>query len=290
MSILNKSKLSGAILFLITSTSALSAVTVRDIGVFGLYSHDLFQWDRKNEVSLENGRLDLSTIFDYDNGKRWKKGGNPKNGENAPVYSVTMDLVKAHKAFMAEAEGTNSEKFSIARKKTVALFKEMVEKSFSKITGEQFPQTGINADVVNEEQAAMRCLHDILPGHIKLYDRLFRKSLKVTDWKFTKTRLNDKELNQEVKFFDGSYDKEYLAIRIPVPFKNISINLRKLDKEFVEKFSDFDFEQIQLELKDIGTTNGSISQLEIYDTLLEMARKSICPAGSQWMDQSVECD
>ena len=62
MSILNKSKLSGAILFLITSTSALSAVTVRDIGVFGLYSHDLFQWDR-NEVSLENGRLDLSTIF-----------------------------------------------------------------------------------------------------------------------------------------------------------------------------------------------------------------------------------
>ena len=138
MSILNKSKLSGAILFLITSTSALSAVTVRDIGVFGLYSHDLFQWDRKNEVSLENGRLDLSTIFDYDNGKRWKKGGNPKNGENAPVYSVTMDLVKAHKAFMAEAEGTNSEKFSIARKKTVALFKEMVEKSFLKQQASNF--------------------------------------------------------------------------------------------------------------------------------------------------------
>ena len=62
-------------------------------------------------------------------------------------------------------------------------------------------------------------------GHIKLYNRLFRKSLKLTDWKFTKTRLNDMELDQEVKFFDGKYDEEYLAIRIPVPFQNISINL-----------------------------------------------------------------
>ena len=89
------------------------------------------------------------------------------------------------------------------------------------------------------------------------------------------------ELDQEVKFFDGKYDEEYLAIRIPVPFQNISINLRKLDKGFVEKFSDFDFEQIQLDLKDIGETNGSISQLEIYDTLLEMAMKSICPNGNK---------
>lgn len=290
MNIFSKAKLSGAILFLLASSSALSAVTVRDIGVFGLYSHDLFQWDRKNEVSLENGKLDLSTIFDYEDGKRWKKGGNTKNSENAPVYSVTMDLVAAHKTFMKEAEGSKEEKFAAARIKTVALFKSMVEKSFSKITGESFPSVGIDAEVVNEEQAAMRCLHDILPGHIKLYNRIFRKSLKVTDWKFTKTRLNKMELDQEVKFFDGQYDPEYLAIGIPVPFKNISINLRKLDKGFVEKFSDFDFEQIQLHLKEIGETDGNISQLEIYDTLLEMAMKSICPKGNKWIDQSIECD
>ena len=34
-----------------------------------------------------------------------EKGGNTKNSENAPVYSVTMDLVDAHKAFMKDAEG-----------------------------------------------------------------------------------------------------------------------------------------------------------------------------------------
>ena len=83
MKIFSKAKLSGAILFLITSTSALSAVTVRDIGVFGLYSHDLFQWDRKNEVSLENGKFGSSTIFDYENGKRWKR-------------VVTLKIAKMH--------------------------------------------------------------------------------------------------------------------------------------------------------------------------------------------------
>ena len=49
--------------------ASLPSVRVKDIGVIGLSSHDMFTWDRKSEVNLENGRLDLSTIFDYDSGK-----------------------------------------------------------------------------------------------------------------------------------------------------------------------------------------------------------------------------
>ena len=31
----------------------------------GLASHDLFQLDHRTQTDIENGRLDLSTIFDY---------------------------------------------------------------------------------------------------------------------------------------------------------------------------------------------------------------------------------
>ena len=31
---------------------------LRDIGIIGLMSHDLFSWDRVNEINTENGRLD----------------------------------------------------------------------------------------------------------------------------------------------------------------------------------------------------------------------------------------
>ena len=79
------------------SAQSREAVQVRDIGVLGLYSHDLFAWDRETESNTENSRLDLSTIFDWDNGARINKGGNPKNSENAPVYTITRNLVNFYK-------------------------------------------------------------------------------------------------------------------------------------------------------------------------------------------------
>ena len=39
----------------------------------------------KLKQTLKNERLDLSTIFDYEGGKRFSKGGNPKTGENSLV-------------------------------------------------------------------------------------------------------------------------------------------------------------------------------------------------------------
>ena len=83
----------------------------------------------------------------------------------------------------------------------------------------------------------------------------------MTDWKFTKTKLNDKELDQEISFFNGEYDSEYLAIKIP--FINKYVNLRALDKQFVEEFSDLDFEAIQAELKELSASGNKVSDLEI---------------------------
>mgnify|MGYP003683554949 CR=1 FL=1 len=95
---------------------------VHDIGVLGLYSHDLFAWDRDNEKNTENSRLDLSTIFDWEDGSRINKGGNPKNSENAPVYSITMKLVDYYKDQLKVVEGSKIEREALARKATVVLF------------------------------------------------------------------------------------------------------------------------------------------------------------------------
>ena len=282
-------KILSALFSLFLTTEMMGQVTVRDIGVVGLYSHDLFQWDREQEVSLENGLLDLSTIFDYEDGKRWKRGGNPKNSENAPVYSITMDLVDAYKDFLKNAEGSDAMKKEIARKQTVALFKSWVEKSFESITNRKFPSTGINSIVNNDEQAAMRCLHDVLPGRIDLYRRWDpRKTLKVTDWKFTRTRLNEKELDQTIPYFDGEYAPEYLAIQIP--FVNKKINLREADKKFVSRFSEIDFEFAQDQLKEVGLGKMKLQDLSLMPYLVEMAQKSICSDDNPWIDQTIECN
>lgn len=104
-------------LMLFVSTTAFAAKPhLRDIGVVGLMSHDIFAWDREKEVNTENGRLDLSTIFDWEGGARWKKGGNPKNAENSPVYTITMQLVAHYKSELKTLSPFE------ARKSTVAFF------------------------------------------------------------------------------------------------------------------------------------------------------------------------
>lgn len=260
---------------------AQASVLLKDIGVMGLASHDMFTWDRVNEVNLENGRLDLSTIFDYESGKRWKKGGNPKNAENAPVYTVTMNLVKSYKAFIKEGLSESD-----ARKATVKAFHHMVRESYSRMTGFHFPQSGLNESVTNTEQAAMRGLHDILPGRVKLFDRIGRRELNVTNVWFAKTRLNEKEMNQEIAFYNGDYDLEYQAIKIP--FSRKVINLKKVDAEFIDKFSPYSQDEMLSELKLMGEGKISSHDVKFMQHLKELFAKGICPVDDNWMPE-VSC-
>jgi len=120
------------VLALLLTTTAQAEVLLKDIGIIGLMSHDIFAWDHKTETNTENGRLDLSTIFDYEGGTRWKKGGNPKNGENSPVWTITMDLVEFYK------EEMKTKSAEVARKNTVIRFHGMIKESFVRITGLTF--------------------------------------------------------------------------------------------------------------------------------------------------------
>jgi glycogen debranching enzyme len=266
--------------FLILSLNAQAEVLLKDIGVIGLASHDLFTWDRVNEVNLENGRLDLSTIFDFDNGENWKKGGNPKNAENAPVYTITMSLVDNYRALLKVGMSPQN-----ARKEIVKSFHAMVKDSFERMIRLPFPEQGIDAQVTNIEQAAMRGLHDILPGRVKLFDRLGRKELNIANVWFAKTKLNMKELNQVIPDYNGDYDQEYQAIKIP--FSSKIINLKTIDAEFIDKFSPYRQDEMLQELILFGKEEISADQVSFMQHLTELFSKGICSLNNYWMPEKI---
>lgn len=263
------------------TVNAHATILLKDIGLMGLASHDMFAWDRKSEVNTENGRLDLSTIFDYNHGKRWKKGGNPKNGENAPVYTVTMMLVDFYKAEMKKGFSADD-----ARRSTVKHFHSQLEESFQRMSGQKFPTVGTNAAVTNVEQAAMRGLHDVLPGKVKLFGRKKAELILTDVWK-AKTFLNEKEMNQEIATFNGDYDKEYKNIKIP--FSRKTINLKKVDGEFIEKFSPYKQAEMLKELAKVGQGEIRIEDVSFIHHLDELFSKGICSKGNKWISQNIDC-
>lgn len=269
------------LLILFLTVNARADVLLKDIGIIGLMSHDIFAWDRKNEVNTENGRLDLSTIFDYDNGTRWEKGGNPKNGENAPVYTITMDLVKYYKTALKKHSSED------ARRMTVVYFQDMIKESFERLSGLDFPVVGLRGEVTNTEQAALRGMHDILPGKAKLFNRPM-KEFKLTNPLFAKLKLNKEEMDQVVPYFNGDYDYEYQNIKIP--FTKLKVDLKKVDREFIEKFSPYKQADMLNELEKVGRGEMPISEVFFVHHLFELVSKAICPEGNPWMPQEVVCE
>jgi hypothetical protein len=260
---------------------------LRDIGILGLLSHDIFAWDSNNEVNTENGRVDLSTIFEYANGTRIEEGGNPKNGENAPVFTITMNLVKLYKDKVEGGKSTTD-----ARKEAVATFHTMFRESFARMTKLPFPTRGLNANVTNVEQAVFRSMHDILPGRARFIRRglwfLFFPRFRVTNLFLAKTMLNEAELNQPIKDFDGRYDREYERIRIP--FAGITINLTEADRKFIEKFSNYSQLAMLEQLGMVGRNEKTMESVDFMQHATILMKKAICPTGNTWMPQDVPCD
>lgn len=256
-------------LFLSFNVSA-STVYLKDVGVMGFASHDLFEWDAKNERNLENGRLDLSSFFDHPE-KSWKKGGNPKNAQNAAVWSVTKHFVKKYKELLKSGLDEVS-----ARREITAYYHQLVKESFERFTGLSFPEVGMNEDVTDLEQACMRGLHDILPGKIKLYRPIF-KEFDLTNALTAKTVLNEKEMNQVIPYYDGKYDEAYLHVKIP--FSRKVIDLNKIDGDFIKKFSPWTQEEMLADLGRVGRGEIALGDVFFMHHIHELFAKGICPQG-----------
>ncbi|WP_413294533.1 hypothetical protein ACLSU7_05370 [Bdellovibrio sp. HCB185ZH] len=273
------------ILFLFAAlfgSQAFASYNVQDVGVIGLMSHDVFSWDHKKEVNVENGRLDLSTIFDYEGGHRWYLGGNPKNSENAAVYTVAMKLVNHYTQLLSAGHSSLE-----ARQLTVSEFHQMIREFYERALQEKFPETALKALPTNLEQAAIRGFHDLLPGRIKLYGRV-RNELKLTSVLTAKTVLNERELAQPLKPFDGDYDAEYKAIKIP--FTKVVLNLKEIDRKFIEKYSDFKQADMLAQLAKVGKGEMTVHELSFAPPVRELFRKAMCGEGNRYMPQEMVCE
>ena len=267
------------ICIIFSSAAQAQQVTVRDIGVIGLFSHDIFTWNHRSRTNEENGILDLSTIFDYDGGSRWEKGGNPKNSENAPVFSITMKLVEYYKELL------DTKTASQARKQTVSYFISQVLESYTKLTGEEFRSPGLIGAANNVEQVVLRSMHDILPGWINLYRNGKTTPFKMTNVFKAKTLLNQRELDQSVRPFDGDYDPEYLKIDIVIKI----INLKKIDRKFIAEFSPYNQADMLTELSAYGQGSIGFSEISFSHHLEELVQKALCSTKSEWLPER-ECN
>lgn len=254
-------------------------IQLLDIGVIGLTSHDLISWDReKKALREERGRLNLSTLYDWVDdrtGKNlWQTGGDPKNSENAPVFSVVQHLLQTHRTQedWELANGATPElAFALAREFTTKEYLKMVKVSYERLFGLEFPKEPIREGTVSaEEHAAMRAAHHILPGKMLVSFGPMKRELAVTDFRYAQMRLSTEDLRQPVKKFSGAYAEEYLTFSIPFgPRAGEKQNLYAIDKEFVEAHTSFKFDDLLLELKEKGSFKGTSLEDEIHSLYAE---------------------
>ena len=84
----------------------------------------------------------------------------------------------------------------------------------------------------------------------------------------------------------SDYDTEYQNIRIPFP--PIKINLKEVDRKFIEKFSPYNQADMLEELRQVGLGNLHISEVSFIHHIKELFLKGTCSTGNEWMPK-VDC-
>ena len=212
-----------------------------DLGVLQLAAHDLFRVDRTLEVNLENGKLDLSTIFDH-GAEKIAKGGEIRNSENIMVFT-------AAKRYATEYQRLVAMKVLPASARTIAIAKFKGDLTFAYthlLLGEGLPPAAAG-EVTMTEDLALRVIHDLVPGTLRISGRtvpVFDPSLKG----IVLSSSDQKNLGAPL---DGQFDPALLNIVVVVPPLVFNINLLALDSSFASQFgTDFTFEHFLGEAAD----------------------------------------
>ena len=217
-------------------------VTLEDLGVLQLVAHDLFNVNRGLEVDFENGKLDLSTLFDHGD-ENIAIGGEFRNRENIMLFTVASEFGEIYLDFL-DQKGINEKK---ARKMTVELYHQKVQQVYERTFGEPFPspQEGV---ATMTENLALRTVHDLIPGKIKVDGNM----TPVLDSSLIGKKLSDSELMQLSSQLNGKLDHELRHIDIVIDgVVVLVVDLLEADISFGEQFStDFSFEFFLDELKD----------------------------------------
>jgi len=217
-------------------------VTLEDLGVLQLVAHDLFNVNRGLEVDFENGKLDLSTLFDHGD-ENIAIGGEFRNRENIMLFTVASEFGEIYLDFL-DQKGINAKK---ARTMTIELYHQKIQQVYEQTFGESFPspQEGV---ATMTENLALRTVHDLIPGKIKVDGNM----TPVLDSSLIGKKLSDSELMQLSSQLNGKLDHELRHIDIVIDgVVVLVVDLLEADISFGDQFStDFSFEFFLDELKD----------------------------------------
>jgi len=231
----------------------------QDIGILGLHTHDLADFDSFDDLDAqktlgvaeqrEDGRANLSTIFL--NEEVYKKdfrdigmGGHKKNTNQAGIFNYSQTLVNLYQNQIAAGVQEND-----ARKWVVKHFLEDVRRSYVRVTGKSFPSKAI-CDPLNElDLIPLLLFHDLIPGilaetvvegylkkpmmssPIPLFEiKTAQDSLNLTIDDNDGRMLSYSQMNEFIPEFDGKYDPRILAKKA-FPIGYIFRESAKKDKE-----------------------------------------------------------
>ncbi len=249
-------------------------VTLEDLGVLQLVAHDLFNVNRCKDLmgntipgciiqDFENGKLDLSTLFDHGD-ENIAIGGEFRNRENIMLFTVASEFGEIYLDFL-DQKGINEKK---ARKMTVELYHQKVQQVYERTFGEPFPspQEGV---ATMTENLALRTVHDLIPGKIKKDGKM----TPILDSSLIGKKLSDSELMQLSSQLNGKLDRELRHIDIIIDgVVVLVVDLLEADISFGDQFStDFSFEFFLDELKD----GHYDSDEEVMDQIRNLIAKSL---------------
>ena len=76
---------------------------------------------------------------------------------------------------------------------------------------------------------------------------------------------------------------------IRIPFSSIVINLKDVDRKFIEKFSPYTQKEMLAELKLVGEGEIDIAQVSFIHHIEELFRKGLCSKNNQWINNNLPC-
>jgi len=211
-------------------------ITVEDLGILQLAAHDLFNVDRANEIDFENGKLDLSTLFEdtVNHNKKFDVntiaiGGEPRNRENILLFTVASDLGSTYVELLEDGVKKRD-----AKQMVIDMYHERLADTYQNTFNEPFPDP-MSGEATLQENLALRTIHDFLPGKIKFNNHF----VSTLDPILHGETLDETELQQKSSKLDGKFDEEFLHIEIcfPPDFTIcIEVNLLEADQTFGDQF------------------------------------------------------
>ncbi|MEO9363239.1 MAG: hypothetical protein ABI348_04990 [Nitrososphaera sp.] len=231
-------------------------VTLEDLGVLQLVSHDLYNTirDGPNPGSIEDERLNLSTVLDHGE-DQIILGGEPRNSENIALHTVAVKLGKMYLDLVVDKKESPED----AREQVVQVYLQMVAKAYQDTFGEPLPDPAPSEHEENPDGSenltgdlSLRAIHSYVPGHIMVNG----VDMMILDPSLRGKTLSDEDMQQLSKPLDGTFDPVFRNVTIFLPPPNpppntFTIDLFERDSSFAKQFgTDVSFEEFMDELKD----------------------------------------